>query len=214
MAKRILKKVFKWWNEYEVWNIKAYSITESDVSVATDSTMWVAPYNTSYWYTWITINDSAWIKWKEWAIYCFVINTSMVVASATRNVRVRIWTSGSRIPVMDSSWNILAWSSYFTKSQLRLFVYKTTYQSTWALHMATDTNTTYSAMSVSEWTTWTATSARTVRADYLKQIIQAHSIAQETVSSWDSWTNYVVKVSTTAPATWTASNIITFVIDS
>lgn len=35
-----------------------------------------------------------------------------------------------------------------------------------------DTNTTYSAMSVSEGTTGTATSARTMRADYLKQIIE------------------------------------------
>ncbi len=35
-----------------------------------------------------------------------------------------------------------------------------------------DSNTTYSAMSVSEGTTGTATNSRTVRADYLKQIIQ------------------------------------------
>lgn len=35
-----------------------------------------------------------------------------------------------------------------------------------------DSNTTYSAMSVSEGTTGTATSARTMRADYLKQIIE------------------------------------------
>ena len=35
-----------------------------------------------------------------------------------------------------------------------------------------NTNTTYSAMSVSEGTTGTATNSRTVRADYLKQIIQ------------------------------------------
>lgn len=36
-----------------------------------------------------------------------------------------------------------------------------------------DSNTTYSAMSVAEGTAGTATSARTMRADYLKQIIQA-----------------------------------------
>ena len=37
---------------------------------------------------------------------------------------------------------------------------------------STDDNTTYSTMSVSEGTTGTATNARTVRADYLKQIIE------------------------------------------
>lgn len=40
---------------------------------------------------------------------------------------------------------------------------------------STDDNTTYSTMSVSEGTTGTATSARTVRADYLKQIIQHYN---------------------------------------
>ena len=39
-----------------------------------------------------------------------------------------------------------------------------------------DNNTTYSAMSVSEGTTGTKTTARSVRADYLKQIIQGTTL--------------------------------------
>jgi len=35
----------------------------------------------------------------------------------------------------------------------------------------------------------------------------------DSVLSWDSWTNYVIKVSSTAPASWTANNVITFVTD-
>ena len=44
--------------------------------------------------------------------------------------------------------------------------------------------------------------------------VQVWTLTAETVSSWDSWTNYVVKVSNSAPASWTASNIITFVLDN
>lgn len=45
----------------------------------------------------------------------------------------------------------------------------------WQGHGA-DSNTTYSAMSVSEGQTATATSGRSMRADYLKQIIQYHAV--------------------------------------
>lgn len=45
----------------------------------------------------------------------------------------------------------------------------------WVSHSA-DSNTTYSAMSVAEGQTGTATNARSMRADYLKQIIQYHAV--------------------------------------
>ena len=45
----------------------------------------------------------------------------------------------------------------------------------WVGH-GTDNNTTYNAMSVAEGQTATATSARSMRADYLKQIIQYHAV--------------------------------------
>ena len=55
----------------------------------------------------------------------------------------------------------------------------------------TDDNTTYSTMSVSEGKTGTATNARTMRADYLKQIIDAHirtadnlSPTADTTAAW------------------------------
>ena len=52
------------------------------------------------------------------------------------------------------------------------YVYDGTY---WVwVSWSCDDNTTYSTMSVSEGTTGTATNARTMRADYLKQIIDAH----------------------------------------
>lgn len=45
----------------------------------------------------------------------------------------------------------------------------------WVGH-GSDSNTTYSAMSVAEGQTATATNARTMRSDYLKQIIQYHAV--------------------------------------
>ena len=169
------------------WVISAnnvFIITESDVTVSTDDTKWVAPYNTSYWYTNIDISANAGIEWREWAIYTFVVNTEMVVASANRNVRVKIWT-WTYIPVMWAT-AVLAWSTYFSKANIRLFQYSTKYEAGWALHLFTDSNTTYSAMSVSEWKTGTDTTARTVRADYLKQVIKYHSVDDTAfASSWD-----------------------------
>ena len=57
-----------------------------------------------------------------------------------------------------------------------IFMYDGTY---WQfLGHGLDNNTTYSAMSVSEGTTGTATSSRVMRADYLKQIIEGLAISQ------------------------------------
>lgn len=173
-------------NKAEKTQIKAYTITEDLVTVTTDSTKGVAPYNTSYWYTNITIDANAGIEWKEWAVYSFVVNTEMVVASANRNVRVRIW-DGARLPVMGSSSSIAAGSSFFTKANTRLFVYKTTQQSGGALHLTNDT--TYSSMSVAEWQAGTATNARVLTAANLKQIIE-HRIPTA-LSAFTNDTNFI-----------------------
>ena len=165
-----------------------FIITEDDVTVSTDDTKWVAPYNTSYGYTNIDISASAGIEWREWAIYTFVVDTEMVVASAYRNVRVKIWT-WTYIPVMWTTAS-LAWSSYFTKTNIRQFQYSTKYEAGWALHLFTDSNTTYTAMSVSEWKTATATTVRWMRSDYLKQIIKYHSVDDTAyASSWNGVTD-------------------------
>jgi len=148
MAKRILKNIRKNWDEYEVWNIKTYTITEDITTVTTEATVWVSPYDTSYGYTNITIDENSWIKWKEWAIYSFVVNTEMVVDSSKRNVRVRIGSSWSWIPVMDWAGVILNWNTFLQKNNTLLFIYKTTYQSTWALHLSSS-----SVLSVN-WQTW------------------------------------------------------------
>ena len=184
-----------------------FIITEDMVTVSTSEDTWVAPYSTSYKYTNFDINANAGIEWKEWAIYTFVVDTEMVVASAYRNVRVRIW-SWAYIPVM---WTTAAadGNSYFAKTSIRQFQYTTKYETGWGLHVFTDSNTTYKAMTAAQATAWTSTTALTISPSILKWAIETH----ETVKSGDSWTSYTIKVSTTAPASWTANNVITFVTD-
>lgn len=177
------------------WVISAnntFIITESDVTVSTDDTKWVAPYNVNYGYTNIDISADAGIEWREWAIYTFVVNTEMVVASANRNVRVRIW-NWDYIPVMWTT-AALAGHSYFIKTATRQYQYTTKYESWWALHVFTDSNTTYSAMSASEATTWTATTARTINASVLKWAIQTHAVNDTAYASSWNW------VTTQAPS--------------
>ena len=176
---RIVKKLIRDGVEYVTSAV--FVITEDMVTVTTDATKWVAPYNTSYWYTNIEIKADAGIWWVEGAIYSFIVNTEMVVASAYRNVRVRIW-NGAYIPMKNRANSILAGSSYMTKWRTQFFVYKTVYESWGALHMTVDTS--YSAMSVAEGKAGTATSGRVVRADYLKQIIE-YFIEENTPTVWE-----------------------------
>ena len=167
-----------------------FIITEDDVTVSTDATKWVAPYNTSYGYTNIDISASAGIEWREWAIYTFVVNSTMVVASTYRNVRVKIWT-WAYIPVMWTT-SALAWHSYFTKANTRQYQYSTKYEAGWALHLFTDSNTTYSSMTSAEITAWTWTTARTITPANLKTAIQTWdgNVVDDTAyaASWDGVT--------------------------
>lgn len=83
---------------------------------------------------------------------------------------------------ITTSTDSIVWNASYPS----IFVYDGTY---WVfLGHGIDSNTTYSAMSVSEGTTGTATSSRTMRADYLKQILdnriqQVNSLPASPVSN-------------------------------
>ena len=209
----ILEKFIQNWQVIDL-DYKTFIITEDMCDVVVDSTKWVAPYSTSYWMTWITIKDWYWVEWREWRMYRFIIDTKLVVVSATRNVGIRIWT-WAYIPVKNRANSILAWSSYFVKWRTDEYMYKTTYDDWWSLHLCAGSDTTYSTMSVSEWKTATATSWRIMRSDYLKQIIEYHAWNLTTLvkTTWNqtiAWT----KTFSTSPVvpsktanvanTWTA----------
>ena len=172
---------FKWWWTSSEQNL--FIITEDIVTVSTSEDTWVAPYNTSYKYTNFDIDANACIERKEWAIYTFVVDTEMAVASAYRNVRVRIW-NWAYIPVMWTT-AAIAGNSYFAKTAIRQFQYTTKYESGWALHVFTDSNTTYKAMTEAQATAWTATTALTISPSILKWAITTHAPVKSV--NWATW---------------------------
>jgi hypothetical protein len=44
--------------------------------------------------------------------------------------------------------------------------------------------------------------------------VSVWTLTAETVVSWDSWTTYTIKTSSTAPWSWTPATTITFVTSS
>ena len=110
----------------------------------------------------------------------FVLETGAIIifkstnTNSASNVTINVNNTGAK-PIYYSSAVYTGSSNIATGQAGRYMTY--IYDGTnwvWLSHGQED-NTTYSAMSVSEGQTGTATSARTVRADYLKQIIQYHA---------------------------------------
>lgn len=125
-----------------------YAITEDMMTITKNETAGVAPYNTSYKYTDIVIKADAGIAWREGALYSFVLTSSRPIESNYRNVRFRIEgidSSSTWHPLMNTS-AALSGYDYMTKDQLRLFMYKSTYVNTGALHFYTDSNSTYNQL--------------------------------------------------------------------
>lgn len=151
-------------------HIEVFVITEDMITKTTTATKWVAPYNTSYYYTNFEIDATKWVKRVEWWVYYFVWNT-LTVASSYRNVRVRIWSDGDWIPMMDNAWTIQSGYSYVKKAYNKAYIYSTKYQAWWALHWEYDVNSTYSAMTTAEIDAWTCTTGRTITAVNLKYAI-------------------------------------------
>jgi len=120
-----------------------FVINEDDCTIATDATKGVAPYSTSYGYTNVTISPDAGVEWVEGAWYSFIINTKLIVASANRNVRVRIGEDDVWHPVCSYGSSILAGSTYLVKSMTAQFQYKSVAYKDGALHLMYDANTTY-----------------------------------------------------------------------
>lgn len=150
----------------ETWNSKLDNsdflvITEDMVTVTKDDTKGVAPYSTSYGYTTITINVYDESILNEGMIIFPIVNSSMVVESANRNVRIQFGTDGSLLPVLSTT-SAISGYTYFTKAQHRLFYYSTKYVSTGAFHMLTDSNSTYTPQTLGSGYGTCSTAASTV----------------------------------------------------
>lgn len=122
-----------------------FAITEDMVTVTLDPTKGVAPYSTSYGMTYIEINKDADIKWVEGGLYTFVVDTKMVVQSTYRNVAVRIGgeDDGDVWHPLFATTAVISGSSFLIKAMNTTFQYKSVYRPEGALHVQTDSNTTY-----------------------------------------------------------------------
>lgn len=143
-------------------------------STAADTTAKVVDLNTVY-------NPSN-ISIRAGQLLVVVPTTTSTVADSTLKVQITIDGTTTQVLAaktmkynnanITTSTDSIVW----TANVPSIFVYDGSY---WQfLGHGLDNNTTYSAMSVSEGTTGTATSSRVVRADYLKQIIEGLAISQ------------------------------------
>lgn len=206
----VLKNFIQNWSTIDL-DYKTFIITEDMCDVVVDSTKWVAPYNTSYWMTWITIKDWYWIEWREWWMYRFIISSNLVVASATRNVGIRIGTSWTYIPVKNRANTILAWSTYFAKWRTDEYMYKTTYETWWALHLSAGSDTTYSALTAANVTS-ANTTAKVVSWKIFKDSVTALAVLltwDQTVAWTKTFSTSPVVPSKTSAATNTGTAIAT-----
>ena len=106
---------------------------------------------------------------------CQVASPTLKIDNGTA---IAIMTGGSNV----STATLALWNTWNSNVKV-LFYYDGTYYKCWS---TSNNNTTYSAMSVSEWQTGTATTARTMRADRLKEIIKYHAVSDTAyASSWD-----------------------------
>lgn len=183
MAK--LKNFIQNWSRIDL-DYMTYIITEDMCDVVVDSTKWVAPYNTSYGMTYITIKDWYWIERREWWLYRFIIDTKLVVVSATRNVAIRIWSTWTYIPVKNWANTILSWSTYFAKWRTDQYMYKTTYESWWALHLCAGSDTTYSALTVANITS-SNTTAKVISWSIFNQWVKAVAVNNTAYAASWNW---------------------------
>ena len=145
---------------------------------------------------WIEVNvaTAAWTAAKVWTTtdgdytptkWDFLL-VNFVSGCGVDNPTLNIdWSGAKAIRTGSANANKSTFALWTTaNSNIKaLLYYDWTYYRCWS---TTNSNTTYSAMSVSEWQTGTATSQRSMRADYLKQIIKYHAVSDTAYdSTWD-----------------------------
>lgn len=220
----IINKVIKNWTEYQIY-ASWWAAIAVDSELSTTSTN---PAQNKVITTAINSKaaDNAVVKltWNQTVAWTKTFSTSPVVpsknsaaSSSNKTViateaQVALKQDALTLPSSPTSWHIVTWwannktlADWWAAPAWTITSVKmnwSTVASSWEADLGT-VITSHQNIKTINWNTITWTGN-----------VQVWTLTAETVSSWDSWTNYVIKTSTTAPAAWTASNIITFVIDS
>ena len=180
------------WNAWIFYNSALWVI-----SISWDWINWITVADKNIWATvvynnWDTISsDNVWYVYQRWNNYWFAPK----------------WT------ITTSSWSVNAstywpWNYYSSST----FIKRTQQNNNVPWDSSQNRNLWWW---VSKWT-WVDSSWTTITNTWVLSVNGQTgdvTINEPTVVSGDSWTTYTIKVSDTAPASWTASNIITFVTD-
>lgn len=230
MTNNVIKKVYKNWVEYQIYG-SAGAAGAGDVTWPSSSTNWhlaVFDWTTGKlikdWWAVPTVNNATLtVTQNGTSVWTFTANASSNVTIATTDTTYESkaasswWTAVSLVTTGEKyTWNnkqsALSTQTAYTTKWTATKVPTITTNTLWQVTAISETDITFPVTSVggSTWAVW----LKTVNNNSLVGTWNISITATETVSSWDSWVNYVIKVSTSAPASWTASNVITFVKSS
>lgn len=200
MTKKVINKLIKDWQVYYIfWSGWADIDVDSALSTTSENPVQNKVITTE-------LNKKA--------------NSNSLWTAASKDT----WTSAWNVPLLNSNWklddsiipavaivdtyavtnksDLLAlsaqkWDVWIVSSESKSYILwgtgDPTVEANW-LWLKTPTD----AVTSVNWRTWAVT----------------WLLESETVSSWDTWTSYEIKVWTSEPASWTASNIITIVKES
>ena len=202
-----ITKVYKNWVEYDIY-ASGWAAWTGDVTWPSSSTdADIALFN---WATWKIIKDS----WKKLSDYQTALSTQTAYSSKGTATKVPTITT-------NTLWQVTAISETnitFPVTSVNSATWAVTVNAvpwTWTTwHVLTKTASGYAFSAAPVTSVWGSTWAVWLKTINNNSIVGSWNIsitATETVYSWDSGTSYIIKVSTSAPASWTASNVITFV---
>ena len=228
----VISKIIKNWTEYQIYG-SGGAAWAWDVTWPSSSTNWhlaVFSWTTGKvikdWWAVPTVNNGTLtITQNGTSKGTFTANQSSAATIALTDTTYESkaaaswWTAVSLVTTGEKyTWNNkqnalstqTAYSAKGTATKVPQITTNTLGQVTWI----TEKSITFPVTSVwgSTWAVWLKTINN--NAITWSGNISVWTLTAETAKSWDTWTTYIFKVSTTAPAAWTASNIITFVIDS
>lgn len=225
----VISKIIKNWTEYQIYG-SGGAAWAGDVTWPSSATNWhLAVFNWTTgkvikdWWAVPTVNNGTLtITQNGTSKGTFTANQSSAAtialtdttyeskAAASWGTAVSLVTTGEKY-TWNNKQNALTTQTAYTSKGTATKVPTITTNTLWQVTWITETSITFPVTSVN-WSTWAVTWLQPTISDL--STIRTNATNGATAVSWDSWTTYTFKVSTTAPAAWTASNIITFVIDS
>lgn len=216
MTNNVIKKVYKNWVEYQIyWSAGAAGA--GDVTWPSSSTNWhlaVFDWTTGKvikdWWAVPSTADCVKTSWDQTIAWTKTFSTSPVVPSKSTdaaNTATAIATEAQVYKKQDKLTTQTAYTTKWTATKVPTITTNTL----WQVTAISETNITFPVTSV-WWSTWEV-GLKTINNNAITWSwnISVWTLTAETVVSGDSGTTYTIKVSASAPWSWTSNTTITFV---